>query len=360
MATVFITDNDSWLIAGGLNNVRFDSLDRWFFDIYIQDSHYTDQRFYDSAHRSTTERAGFNDSSEDDYVFGISDDIHLELTARYPLPIGVAKNEPLTTYKTRDGLLVSEPQGGGEWNPLTSGKTTLRFRYFYRYRNLQQIEQENLLSSSTNGISVRLDYDNTDFLPNPSRGSRQKIIITRDFGWFNSSTSWTNIELDASKYIDLGTSDWFRHQVLAMNFWTSYTPSWDLDQDTGRINHRSPPGYGAFLGGFDRLRAFPTSRFQDKSAVYYGMELRLIPKINGLNTWPLLKHFEIDWWQFATFVEAGRVGPDYDADLFTKDLKWNLGLSFRIMAFQQPLRLDWAVSEEDYAIWAMYSQPFSR
>ena len=50
----------------------------------------------------------------------------------------------------------------------------------------------------------------------------------------------------------------------------------------------------------------------------------------------------------------------YDADLYFKDLKWDAGLSFRVMAFRVPLRLDWAVSDEDYSIWAMYKQPFAR
>lgn len=61
---------------------------------------------------------------------------------------------------------------------------------------------------------------------------------------------------------------------------------------------------------------------------------------------PLLKHLEIDWWQVVAFAEAGRVAPKYSAELFIKDLKWDVGLSFRVMAYRMPLRLDWAVSEE--------------
>ena len=360
VGTAFKTDNESWLVAGSLRNFRFNALDSLFFDVYLQGSHFTDQRFYVSADRSTSDSAGSNDSAKDDYVSGISDDLHLEFTLRYPLPIGAAKDDPLTIYRTREGLLISEPQGGKEWNPLTSGKTVLGARYFYRYRHLQKFEQEDQVSASTNGLQLWLNYDNTDFLVNPSTGSRQKLTLTRDFGWGDSFNSWTNIELDISKYFDLGTSHWFRQQVLALDFWTSTTPSWDLDKSTGQVEHRPPPGFGSYLGGFDRMRAYPQGRFNDKSAVYYGAELRLIPQVNGLDTWPLLKHLEIDWWQVAAFVEAGRVAAEYDTDLFTKDLKWDVGLSFRVMSFRLPLRLDWAVSDEDYSIWAMYSQPFSR
>jgi len=360
IASAFTTDNDSWYIGGALNNYRFASQDRLFFDVYLRSSHYTDQRFYESLDRRTADAAGSNDSDEDDFVSGISNDQHGELTLRYVLPIGAGKTDPLTVFKTRKGLLLSEPRGGDVWNPLISGKTILGARYFFRSRDLDQLEDEDLLSVDTNGLRLWLDYENTDFKVNPSRGSRQQLIVSRDFGWFNSSTSWTNLEFDASKYFDLGNSGWFRQQVLALNFWTSHTPSWDLDSDSGQVDHRPPPGFGSTLGGFDRLRAYPESRFHDKSAVYYAAELRLIPQVNGLNKLPLLRLLEIDWWQVVGFAEAGRVASDYNTDLFTKDLKWDVGLSFRLMTFRMPLRLDWAVSEEDWSVWAMFQQPFAR
>ncbi len=359
-ATVFKTSNDSWLVGGVLNNLRLEKLDRWFFDIFAVGDHFTDQRFYVSTDQTATGRAGSNDSSPDDFVSGISNDLHLELTARYVLPIGAARQNPLTEFRTRAGLLMSDPRGGDEWDPANHGRTLLGTRYFFRYRDLQEVDRQDALSVETNGLKFWLDYDNTDFIRNASRGSRQKLTVTRDFGWFDSSNSWTSIELDASKYFDLGTSGWFRQKVLALDFWTSHTPSWELDSDSGRVNHRPPPGFGSTLGGYDRLRAFPISRFHDRSAVYYGAELRLMPHVNGLDKMPLLKHLEIDWWQLAGFIEAGRVAPAYDTDLFTQDLKWDVGFSFRIMSFRQPLRLDWAISEEDSSIWAMYGQSFAR
>ena len=248
VGTAFVSDNDSWLAAVSLGNYRFDALDRWFFSLYAQSSHFTDQRFYATVDNRSADRAGSNDSSKDDFITGVSNDTHLEFTVRYPLSIGSAKDDPLTTYRTRRGLLISAPLGGEEWNPLTSGKTILGGQYFFRHRDLQQIAQEDLLSVNTNGLSFWLDYNNTDFLPNANSGSRQKITLTRDFGWLKSSNSWTNLELDASEYFNLGTSDWFRHQVLALDFWTSYTPDWELDRATGAVDHRPPPEFAAYLG----------------------------------------------------------------------------------------------------------------
>ncbi len=358
--TGFVTDNDSWLVAGIARNFRLASFPRAFFELYGQFSHFTDERFYDSPDRSRPDSPGSNDSDKDDYLSGVSNDRHLEFTMRYVLPIGAGrKDDPLTIYRTRRGMLISPPQGGHGWNPLTTGKTVLGARYFYRYRDLKEPGQKELRLAKTNGLELWLDYDNTDFLENPTYGNRQKVTLTRDFGWFDSSNSWTNIELDASWYFDLGTSDWFRQQVLALDFWTSHTPTWKVEQD-GRVSNRPPPSFGSRLGGYDRLRGYPLGRFHDKSAVYYGAELRMTPRVNGLDELPILKYLEIDWWQVVGFVEAGRVGPAYNSDLYFEDLKWDLGFSFRVMTFRLPVRLDWAFSDEGYAIWAMYGQPFSR
>jgi outer membrane translocation and assembly module TamA len=94
--------------------------------------------------------------------------------------------------------------------------------------------------------------------------------------------------------------------------------------------------------------------------VYYAAELRLIPRFQPLRDLPVIRYFEIDWWQVAPFVEVGRVGPEYNSDLFTKDLKWSAGIGIRLMAFRMPVRLDMATSEEGSSIWAMFAQPFSR
>jgi outer membrane translocation and assembly module TamA len=114
------------------------------------------------------------------------------------------------------------------------------------------------------------------------------------------------------------------------------------------------------LGGFDRLRAYPTGRVRDKAAVYYAAELRLIPQTQPLRNLPVFKYFEIDWWQLAPFVELGRVGPEYNSELFFEDLKWSAGIGLRLMAFRNVVRLDFATSDDRSSVWAMFGQPFSR
>ncbi len=367
--TAFVTSNESVLLSGALDGYRFGD-SRFFLDAFILVDHFTDQRFYLDYDRDPTEvRAGSNESAQDDFVRGVSNELTYDITLKYRLPIGGTRDDPVAVYHLKHGLLESGPRGGDQWNPMVSGQTTLGGKFFYTYRDLNDftigdLEDRTiheLLSAKTNGLELWLDYDNTDFPRNPSRGSRQQLKLTRDFGWFDSSDSWTNLEADLSKYFNLGTSSWFRQQVLALNFWTSNTPSWEPDPTNPHIiYHRPPPNYGSELGGFDRLRAFPSGRFRDKSAVYYAAELRLIPKPQPLRDMPLLRYFEIDWWQVVPFVEAGRVGPEYNSDLFVEDLQWDAGIGLRLMAFRMPVRLDFAVSDEGSSVWAMIEQPFAR
>lgn len=360
--TGFVTANESALISGAANNFRLGN-SRFFTDAFVLVDHFTDQRFYaDLDNDPTRAKAGSNDSAEDDFISGVSDEITLNLTLRYSLPIGASKDDPLTVYTLDQGLLMSEPTGGSTWNPLSSGRTTLASRFFATYRDLSEYDgNEDQLEAKTNGLDFWLEYDNTDFTRNPSYGSRQQFMVSRDFGWFDSSNSWTNLEFDATKYYNMGTSGWFKHKALALNFWTSNTPSWETSAENSQVvSNRPPPNYGSELGGFDRMRAFPTGRFRDKSAVYYAAEMRFTPQFQEMRDWPIINYFDVDWFQIVPFVEAGRVSEDYNADLFTKDLKWDAGIGLRAMAFRAVVRLDFAVSEEGAAVVAMISQPFSR
>jgi len=359
--TAFVTSNNSALLSGSLNNYRLGN-SRFFTDTFLLVDHFTDQRFYADIDLDPSQpKSGSNDSDADDFITGVSNEVTFNYTLKYSLPIGNAKNDPISVYHLNHGFVESGPIGGREWNPLTSGKTTLATRFFYTYRDLDDFGEEEQLQAKTNGLDFWIEYDNTDFPRNPTSGSRQQFKVSRDFGWFDSSNSWTNLELDTSKYFNLGTSGWFNQQVLALNFWTSNTPTWETDpQNPQQVTHRPPPNYGSELGGFDRMRAYPSGRFRDKSAVYYAAELRLIPKYQPLRNLPVINYFEIDWWQVVPFVEAGRVGPEYNSDLFFKDLKYDAGIGLRFMAFRSVFRLDFAVSEEGSSVWAMISQPFSR
>ncbi len=58
----------------------------------------------------------------------------------------------------------------------------------------------------SNGLELVLEYNNTDFYRNPTRGSTQRLSLTHDFGWGNSTDTWTVVKAKASKYISLGAT----------------------------------------------------------------------------------------------------------------------------------------------------------
>ena len=92
-----------------------------------------------------------------------------------------------------------------------------------------------------------------------------------------------------------------RQQVLALDAWTSYSPTWHQHGEPGHLNiSTAPPFYnGAQLGGMSRMRGFPEERFHDRAGVYACAELRLIPYWNPLRE-ITLKH------QTLTFQASGR------------------------------------------------------
>ena len=153
----------------------------------------------------------------------------------------------------------------------------------------------------------------------------------------------------------------FAQRVFAATAWTAYVPSWDTElvtPDFVRINHRPPSNRGATLGGVERLRGYPRGRFNDKAAIYYGAELRLIPRWDPFRTWPFIRNSPWRWWQIVGFVEVGRVAPSWHIGDLHEDLKWSAGAGLRFMIGSGILRLDFATSEENTQWWVMARQAF--
>jgi hypothetical protein len=118
--------------------------------------------------------------------------------------------------------------------------------------------------------------------------------------------------------------------VIALDLWTSYSPTWDETRD-GTIANRPPAYTGATLGGLWRTRGFPSQRFNDRAAVYYSAELRLMPKWNPFDGWPRVqKYLGIQWLQFVPFAEVGRVAPEWGVNRLHSDMKWDAGIGIRV------------------------------
>jgi hypothetical protein len=349
------TDGGMGFLVG--RDIQMPRIERLFLDPIVSVGYFTDNDSYINGNPDfANERAGSNDSDEDNYVEGDGWDNFFRLKFKYLLPIGGGRDEIITTYKVKDGLLISEPKGGTSLNPFKSGRSYLQLRPFYRS---QQIDGDDVRTSTkTNGLDFSVFLDNRDFYANPSRGFSLMGKASRDFGWFNSSDSWTNLEGELDAYIPFKMGSWLRQGVVAFDYWTSYSPTWD-EQSDGEITNRPPAYTGSTLGGLWRMRGYPTQRFNDKAAIYYAAELRLIPYWNPFDRWPTFqKYVGIKWLQFAPFVEVGRVAPEWSFSQLHSDMKWDAGLGLRASAKGIVIRIDSAYSDEGIGLQMMISQPF--
>jgi len=341
-------------------DIRTPISERLFLDPVAQIGNFRNVESYiDGNPQFAGERAGTNDSHEDNFVEGDGWDNFFRIRFKYLLPIGHGADQIVNTVELDRGLIKSGKTGATSWNPLVSGKTYLELTPFYRR---QEIDGDDLDSDkTTNGLMYALFRDNRDFIASPSKGSSFLLKLTQDYGWFDSSDSWTSVSTEFDKYFSLGESNRFRQRIIALNFWTADTPSWETSMTASgvAITHRPPPFVGATLGGVWRMRAYPSQRFNDKAAIYYAAELRMTPWWNPFDGWPRLqKYLEIAWWQWVPFVEVGRVAPSWSFDELHSDMKWDVGFGVRAMAKGLVVRVDTAVSEEGFGVQMMVSQPF--
>ncbi len=331
---------------------------RFFFGAQGMVGHYPSQRAY-TAHvfAPHVARPGSNDSDEGQYAEDSGYDNWTDFKIEYVLPIGSSRNEPVQHYTIKGGLLQSAPVGGATWNPLEGGVTTLLLRQYNRYRSFEFDNGDD--HATVHPFQLSLSYDNTDFPGNPSTGSSQYIGVTQDFGWLESPDNWTFVEFEASKYLSLGSSDWAKQRIIALNLWTGDTPSWEEHTDEhGYTTVSNRPSFyeGATLGGFYRMRGYPIDRFNDRSVVYATAEYRYTLDWNPLGNISWLKFLQCDWLQLVGFVEGGQVANEY-GDLFD-DWKVDGGVALRAMFAGAIVRLDVGVSDESTSAWVMFGHPF--
>ncbi|MBE9539488.1 MAG: BamA/TamA family outer membrane protein [Proteobacteria bacterium] len=350
----------------GLWNFRVPGSRRFYFSTNGFLGYFPDQQAYTSVGGNFTPagatRAGSNDSSSDDFLGADGSSNWWDMKLEYSLPIGATRDSGRVKYQLAGGLLVSEPSGGEEWNPLTSGATVLVARQFNRFQTFEFPEDEGgELDGTIHAVEFGLLYDNTDFSVNPSTGSRQYFSVSHDAGWLDSDKQWTFMELDISKYFSFGESKYAHQRILALDFWTGYSPSWkqEFDENGGStVTDNAPYNEGATLGGFYRMRGYDQNRFHDKAAIYGTAEYRYTMKYNPIENVKWLKFLKLDWFQLVGYVEAGRVGSKYTANELLKDVKTDVGFSLRALTAGVVVRADVATSDEGTSVWVMIDHPF--
>lgn len=352
----------SYNVAAGVSDLPVPGIRRLYVEPLAIFGKYQNQFLYFGQDNPgfENERAGSNESDPDNYVEATQWDNRVELAIRYLLPLGHGADPGriVNRYVVREGLLESGASGGETWNPLASGRTTLTLTPQWREQTAEN--DDGSLPASTMNLEAELEYNNFDFPFNPSRGSLQRLSYKRDFDDDALLGEWELWTAELAKVFDLGRNGAFRQQVLAFNAWTAYVPTWEAENVDGRERvTRRPPLYdGAVLGGLNRMRAYEDDRFQDKAAIYYSAEYRVIPEWQPLRNIDALKIADISYWQWVLFVEAGRVAPSWNLSALHEDMKFDGGISLRGMLHNAVCRLDVAVGEEGARVVAMYGHPF--
>ena len=278
----------------------------------------------------------------------------------YVLPMGESDTQVLPNIVLDRGIAVNRDNVGGGV-PFVTGQTVFSTEVFYNKWQMDKFVSEPSLN--TNGLRLVLEHDNTDYPDNPSRGYSFELKYSQDFGLSNSTQSWSAIEAEYSQYFELPNFNWSRQSVIALNAWTAYSPSWKVGETlhsrAGAVieKHQTPMWEGARLGGWNRLRAYDSNRFNDKAALYGAVEYRVIPQFNPMRgqTW---NPFKIDWFQTVLFAEAGRVHSSYDVGELVSDMKYDVGFSIRALAAKVPVRFEMAFGDEGSSMWVMVKQPF--
>ena len=358
------TVDESAYTKGGflaVTGVRVPYTKRFFVSYLGLRSYYPNQRLYlNGANDSVQDLDPDNGSGTPLQTQGWNNWANIDL--RYVMPLGDSKVDALPVIETMRGIPINREKFGGGI-PFVTGQTILGLKPFYQRWTADKFVPD--AEITTNGLKLYVEHDNTDYPDNPSRGYSFKLQYAQDFGLRQSTQAWNAIEAEYAHYLEFDNFSFTRQNVLAFNFWSAYSPSWDKgnpyitsDGTASTIYDKGQPPMweGARLGGFDRLRAYDSNRFNDKAAIYGAMEYRVIPQFNPMKDqeWSPVP---IMWWQTVLFAEVGRVAPEYNLELF-KDLKYDVGFSIRALAATVPVRFEMAVGTEGATMWVMLKQPF--
>lgn len=359
VASALFSDEGTYLLFFMLRNYQVPWMKRLFFEPSLSFGEFKEIKYFGGYNADfPNQRPGSNNSDKDNFSESDGSDLWCSVNFKYLLPIGHGKAHILPQLKLDDGILVSGDSGGGVFNPLKSGRTYFEIEPFLRKQDVDDLG----ITQKTAGVEIALTYDNTDFWANPGKGNYLRLFFDRDWGAYDDSTPWSVAGGEFSQYFHLTPTETARHRVLAVNFWTVDSLTWNSShmEDGEEVFHRPPTYKGANLGGLWRLRGYPATRFNDRAGIYYGLEYRHTLAWNPLKDLTLGGRLDVDWFQLVGFGELGRVAPQWDIGQLHEDMKWSTGIGLRIMANHIVVRADLAASEEGM-IWQLFiGQPWPK
>lgn len=346
------SENSSYMGYAGLFNFMAPGWDRTMFGLTLMETELNESRFFLSGDNNS--HAGDNQSAVDDVIRSPAHEKHYQFYMTYTLPVGDGRYGALPAQmKQSFGY-----DAGKEWNPLTSGITTLELQPYFQSRTLDHYPD--IEADKSAGVRVALEYDNRNSGIRPTRGSNTSLKLTYDPGG-SDRPDWATLEFQFSKFFSLGNNDRMDERVIALNAWLADTPTWNSTAEVnGAQVYRRPPSYaGVSLGGFNRLRGYADERFHGRSAILYSAEYRVVPHWQPLENLPVIGPlYDIPWWQWTLFADVGRIADDFDLGELHSDMKYSLGAGIRFMIEGITARFEMVGSPEDTAMRVFVNQPF--
>ena len=335
--TALYSDKDSYVVfLSAFNYALSQSL---LFSTQMYQARFNDNPYY-------LGEQGSNDSSDLDNTITDGYEQNYQAEFKYLLPWGnVAEHGLLGAFQPIKNVSFA--------SPLESGVSSILFTPFYTSRDLKELNQ----TEKATGFKLSFDWDNRDSTHNPTKGSHSLLELTTGADDWSEDDPWFKWSFQNSQYFALGPlGDWFDQQVLAFDFYTADTPTWDDCSD--QVCARPPETEQARLGGLYRLRGYTGGRFHGRSAVHYSAEYRVLPEWQPLEDIPLINYYDLPWWQWVVFAEAGRVADEYDVKTLHSDMKWSLGGAVRFQVEGVVVRAELARGGDEGTFRIMINQPF--
>lgn len=304
-------------------------------------------------------RPGSNESKKSDYMVLKGKDNWMEFNFKFLLPFGDGKEVVTSNPVFEKGILISGETGGKSWNPFLSGRSFLESKLIYRSMTLENDRLHTQMNTAA--IEFALSHENMDYYYNPTIGSYKRVSYTKQWDWFGSKTVADVYKIDLRWYLSLydKNSDELP-RVLAVNFYTADTPSWnDYDVVNGqKVYHRPEMFAGANLGGVKHLRAYKDFRFYDRSLIYYSAEIRQNLPWNFFDYWSVTRKIGAEFFQLVAFIDLGRVAPEWSITTLHKDMKYSVGAGLRFFMKGMIVRLDVANGQEGTLTQMFIDHPF--
>lgn len=354
--TAIASSNGSAMAYAGLYNLIIPGFDQMLVSVNGLYGDYTQSRYYLPGNPDFSgEQPGSNESSKENFITPGSIEQSYSARFKYIFPIAEGRNGALSSLK-QDAL--GNAAAGKVWNPLISGISSFDIQPFYESVKLEDHSTDS--ADEAAGIRLSLDYDNRNASQLPTQGSQTTFTYTRDWG-SESRADWTTWQFEFSKFFNLGSNDYLDQQVIALNAWLADTPTWNDTTDVNGVEeYKRPPSFaGVSLGGWDKLRGYNTERFHGRSAVSYSLEYRAVPLWQPLENLAVIGPlYDIPWWQWTLFVDAGRVADDFDLRELHTDMKYSVGGGIRFKVEGVTVRTEIASSKEDNRLRIFINQPF--